>query len=125
MVQILLFSLSLLQEILNIKKELALSHAQAAYSAPMAWCAGGQWPTCFYLYLLESLTESSMIAPPSSPGSRWRWRVVTKTALCFKSSAFEVHIRQTHTLPLYLSLLNPDKPLCEGKRNTNLVQKQW
>jgi hypothetical protein len=23
------------------------------------------------------------------------------------------------------SLLNPDKPLLEGKHNTNLVQKQW
>ena len=45
---------------------------------------------------------------------------------CFKSlTAFVVHLRQTHTLPLlYLSLLNPDKLPCEGKCNTNLVQKQ-
>jgi hypothetical protein len=35
-----------------------------------------------------------------------------------------VHIRQTCALPPYLSLLNPVKPLCEGKHNTNLVQKQ-
>ena len=45
---------------------------------------------------------------------------------CFKSpTAFVVHIWQTHALPPYLSLLNPDELPCEGKCNTNLVQKQW
>jgi hypothetical protein len=39
--------------------------------------------------------------------------------------AFGVHIRQTHALTVYLSLLNPEEPPCEGKHNTNLVQKQW
>jgi hypothetical protein len=38
--------------------------------------------------------------------------------------AFVVHLRQTHTLQLCLSPLNPDEPLCEGKCNTNLVQKR-
>jgi hypothetical protein len=31
---------------------------------------------------------------------------------------------QTHALLPNLSLLNPAEPPCEGKRNTNLVQKQ-
>jgi hypothetical protein len=35
-----------------------------------------------------------------------------------------LHPRQTYALLLYFSLLNPDEPLCEEKRNTNLVQKQ-
>ena len=39
------------------------------------------------------------------------------------SYSFVVHIRQTHPLWLYLSPLNPDEPLCEGKHHTNLVQK--
>ena len=34
-----------------------------------------------------------------------------------------MHFRQTYALLLYLSLLNMDEPLCEGKHNTNLVQK--
>ena len=43
---------------------------------------------------------------------------------CSKSlAAFGVHPRQTHALLLYLSLLNPDQALHEGKDNTNLVQK--
>jgi hypothetical protein len=44
---------------------------------------------------------------------------------CFKSPmAFVVHLRETHTLPLYLSPLKPDEPLHRGKHNTNLDQKQ-
>jgi hypothetical protein len=35
-----------------------------------------------------------------------------------------VHIWQTHALPSYLSLLNPDELPQEGKCNTNLVQKK-
>jgi hypothetical protein len=47
-------------------------------------------------------------------------------ALCFKSStAFVVHIRQTHTLLPYLSLWNPEEQPCERKHNTNSVQRQW
>jgi hypothetical protein len=46
--------------------------------------------------------------------------------LCFKSpKALVVHLRQTHTLLPYLSLLNPDEPPPEGKPNTNLVQIQF
>ena len=36
-------------------------------------------------------------------------------------TAFVVHIWQTHAL----LPLNPVKLLCEGKRHTNLVRKQW
>ena len=44
---------------------------------------------------------------------------------CFKSPmAFVVHLWQTQALLLYLSLLNPDELLSEGKCRTNLVQKQ-
>lgn len=39
-------------------------------------------------------------------------------------AAFVVHTWQTHALPPYLSLLNPNKPPREGKCNTNLIQKQ-
>jgi hypothetical protein len=39
--------------------------------------------------------------------------------------AFVAHVWQIHALPLYLSLLNAEELLCEGKDNTNLVQKQW
>ena len=41
-----------------------------------------------------------------------------------QNTYFVVNIRQTHILLPYLSLLNPEEPLSEGKHNTNLVQKQ-
>jgi hypothetical protein len=58
--------------------------------------------------------------------SRFPLAVATTPTLCFKSPvAFVVHTWQTHALWPYLSLLNPDELPCEGKHNTNLVQKQW
>jgi hypothetical protein len=52
-------------------------------------------------------------------------QVATIPNPCFKSpTAFVVHLRQTHALLPYLSLLNPDEPPREGKHNTNLVQKR-
>ena len=64
--------------------------------------------TCFYL--METLTQSSKISPPSLLSSHW-W-VATMPAPCFKfPTAFVVHIWQTHALLLYLSLWNPVKPL--------------
>jgi hypothetical protein len=68
------------------------------------------------------LSQNCKISPPSSLGSHW-W-VITMPASCFKSPmVFAVHIWQPYALTLYLSLLNPDKPLHEGKHNTNFVLK--
>jgi hypothetical protein len=91
-------------------------------SALMA-CLATQWLAMADLfYLMESLTQNSTISPPSLLGSHWR--IATTPTPCFQSStAFVVYIWQTHAFPPYLSLLNPDQPR-EGKRNTNLVQKQ-
>lgn len=85
-------------------------------------CTLGQRLTCFYL--METLTQNPKISSPSSLSS-YGWAVTTP-APCFNSpKTFAVDLRQTHTLLPYLSLLNPDKPPHEGKRNTNAVQKQW
>ena len=83
-------------------------------------CTGGQWTICFHL--VETLwPEAPKTSPLSLLGSHWP--VAITPAPCFKT--FVVHIKQTHhASPLYLSLLNPDKPLCEGRCNTHLVQKQ-
>jgi hypothetical protein len=77
-----------------------------------------------FFYLMETLwSEAPEMSPCSLLGSHW-W-VVTTPILCFKSTtAFMVNIRQTYTLLLYLSLLNPDELLREGKHNTNLIQRQ-
>jgi hypothetical protein len=75
-------------------------------------------------YLTETLTQSSKISPSCLLSSHWQ--VVIIVAPCSKTpTAFVVHIRQTHALPLYLSLLNPVKLPRKGKHCTNLVQKQW
>jgi hypothetical protein len=91
----------------NILKNEEPAHSRAV-SATLSWwpgwpCTGGQWPS--YFYLLETLTQNSKISPPSLIGSLW-W-VITKPTLCFKSPINSVvYLRQTHTLPPYLSLLN-------------------
>ena len=54
-----------------------------------------------------------------------KFPVTTTPVPCFKTpTAFVVYIWQNHTLPLYLSLLNPAELPSEGKHNTNLVQKR-
>ena len=46
--------------------------------------------------------------------------VITTPTPCFKSpKAFVVYLKQIHALLWYLSLLNLDKPLHEGRPNTN------
>ena len=66
--------------------------------------------------LLLSRGDSLAVAPETSPPdlSSSLWRVATTPTLYFKfPTAFVVHIWQTHFLPLYLYLLNPDKLPCE------------
>ena len=56
----------------NIKNEPAHSQVCAGNSLTQqpGWpCTGGQWLTCFYL--METLTQSSKISPPSSLGPHW------------------------------------------------------
>ena len=100
------------------------SRATASSSLPCGAgqpCTGRQWPTCYYL--METLTQNSKISPPSSLDSHW-W-IVTTSVPCIKAPmAIVVHIRQTHTLPPYLSLWNPVKLPQEEKHHTNLAQKQ-
>jgi hypothetical protein len=90
-----------------------------AASPAMRWLAMANLLLCH-----ETLSQNSAISPPSSLGFHW-W-VTTPPILWFKlPMAFVLHIWQTHALPLHLSLLNPDRLPRKGKRNTNLVQKQW
>ena len=71
-----------------------------------------------------SVDRSSNISPPSMLSLHCL--VATTTAKCFKThTAFVVHIRKTHALPIQFSLWNPIEPLCKEKHHTNLVQKQW
>jgi hypothetical protein len=110
----------LLQEILKKQKKRHIPMLVPLPRWPGWPCTGGQWLTCFYL--IEILTHNSTICPPSSLGSPWL--VINMTTLCIKSpTVFVVYIWQTHPL-LYLSLLNLEELLSEGKCNTNLVQKQ-
>lgn len=72
----------------------------------------------------DSLAWSPQNVSTLSLSSRW-W-VATMPTPSFKTPiAFVVHIWRTHALMLYVSLLNPDEPLREGKCNINLVQKSW
>jgi hypothetical protein len=73
------------------------------------------------LLVFISWTQSSTVSPQSSLGSHCE--VVTMPTPCFKSLC-DAHLAN-HALSLYLSFLNPDEPLLEGKHNTILVQKQW
>ena len=75
-------------------------------------------------YLTETLTQSSKISPSCLLSSHWQ--VVIIVAPCSKTpTAFVVHIRQTHALLPYLSLLSPVKLLQEEIYHTSLAQKQW
>jgi hypothetical protein len=96
------------------KKSGTFLHLCCQLPALVAWPAMHWWAVALW-----------PIAPESSPSSSLspHWQVITMPALCFKSlMAFVVHIWQTHNLPLYLSLLNPERPPCEGKRNTNFSE---
>jgi hypothetical protein len=91
------------------------------HSALVAWL----WQTMANLFLSHGDSDSELHNLSTQLASSHCWVATTQT-LCFKfPTAFVVHIRQTHTLPLSLSLLNPDELLYEEKHNTNLVQKQW
>ena len=93
-------------------------------SALAAWLAIHWQAMAKLFYLMETLTQCSKISPPSSLSSHW-W-VTIMPVQCFKTpTTFVVYIRQTHTLPPYLSLLDLDEQLHEGKCNINLAQKQW
>jgi hypothetical protein len=88
-------------------------------SSGLGWpCTGGQWLTCFYL------TETLRLKAPKSLhpallSSHW-WVITTSAPCCKTPMAFVVHIRQTHALPPYLSLLNSDEPPREGKTQHRL-----
>jgi hypothetical protein len=90
------------------KNEPACSHACAINSLPQqpGWpCTGQQWPT--YFYLVETLSQNFTI---SSQLTRFPLAVTTTPAPCFTSpTALVVHLRQTHALLQYLSLLNLDE----------------
>ena len=115
---------SLLREILKKKENWHMSVLCQQLSAPAAWPAM-HWRAMANLFLSHGDSDSELHNLSTQLTSS-HWQVATMPAPCFKSPmAFVVHIWQTHALPPYLSLLNPDEPPHEGKHNTNLVQKQW
>ena len=87
---------------------------------PWGWGWGTGW-TMANLFLSNGDSDSEL-HNLSTQFARFPLMSHYYTNPVFKSpTAF---VEQTHTWPPYLSLLNPDEPHCEGKHNTNLVQKQ-
>jgi hypothetical protein len=111
----------------TIKNETATSYTISYYSLPWwaGWICTGSNGRLVLISSRLSDSELQNLSTTEIPLS-FHWPVVTTPAPHFKTPrTFVVHIRQTQALPPYLSLLNPDEPLCEGKHNTNLVQEQW